>query len=318
MQNATAPSIAACARLKASDSMGMLHTAGTVSLTIVGIVLTRFGWFGWLAGQVLLSVAWVQWFIVLHECGHETMFQTARLNSLTGRIASFFSLIPWKSWKRVHGSHHRWTGWQDLDPTTASLVPRELGAAERGFINTSWRFWLPAFSILYRAGNYWNLSRLRRLYPDKRQWHPMFWSAALYVLLYTIVIWLLGLSRIMEAAGVSLLVSLMIEDPLLLSQHTHIPQNLSDGKAVRPFVAFEQESFTRSLRFPNWVSKFLLFNFDAHELHHMYPSVPGYHLRRIPYIPMNEVDWWTWLKTVKRIRAERFLFQNQNDSGIHI
>ena len=50
MQTATAPPIAACARLKASDSMGVLHTAGTLSLTFAGIVLTRFGWFGWLGG----------------------------------------------------------------------------------------------------------------------------------------------------------------------------------------------------------------------------------------------------------------------------
>ena len=34
MQTAMAPPIAACARLKASDSMGMLHTAGTLLLTI--------------------------------------------------------------------------------------------------------------------------------------------------------------------------------------------------------------------------------------------------------------------------------------------
>ena len=49
-----------------------------------------------------------------------------------------------------------------------------------------------------------------------------------------------------------------------------------------------------------------------------YAFVPGYFLRRIPYVGTNEVHWWLWLKTVKAIRAENFLFQNQNDSGIHV
>ena len=59
-----------------------------------------------------------------------------------------------------------------------------------------------------------------------------------------------------------------------------MPQNVSHGAAVRPFPAIEQEPFTRSLRLPR-VASALLLHFDAHELHHMYPFVPGYHLRRI-------------------------------------
>ena len=318
MRNAGAPSPAICTHFKPSDGMGLLHTAGTLALTVTGVALSHTAFVGWIAGQVVLAIVLVQWFIVLHECGHETMFRTSKFNSTLGRLAALFSLVPWKCWKRVHGSHHRWTGWQDLDPTTASLVPRKLGNAERRFINTSWRFWLPAFSILYRINNYWNLPRLLRLYPDKRHRRSMAASAALYLMVYGIAIYSAGVVWILQTAGLALLLSLMIEDLLLLSQHTHIPQHVSQGKAVRPFGALEQESFTRSLKFPDWVSTFVFFNFDAHELHHMYPSVPGYHLRRIPYKPANEVDWWTWLKTVKRIRAEHFLFQNQNDSGIRI
>jgi fatty acid desaturase len=305
-------------RFKASNALGWVHSVGVAAITIGGAMIASAGTLGWIAGQLLLALAFVQWFIILHECGHETMFRSSRLNSTAGRIASIFSLIPWKSWKRVHASHHRWTGWQDLDPTTASLVPRKLGSAERAFINTSWRFWLPAFSILYRVGNYWNLPRLRKLYPGKDQWQPLFLGAGCHVVVCAAGIYLLGAAWVVKTAGVGLLLALMIEDPLLLSQHTHIPQNVSRGKRVRPFGAFEQESFTRSLKFPAWISRYVLFNFDAHELHHMYPFVPGYRLREIPYTPVNEVHWWTWLKTVKGLRAEHFLFQNQNDSGIRI
>ena len=74
----------------------------------------------------MLALALVQWFAVLHECGHETLFRGKRANSIVGQVAGFFALIPFYNWKRVHARHHKWTGWQDVDPTTAALVPREL------------------------------------------------------------------------------------------------------------------------------------------------------------------------------------------------
>ena len=47
------------------------------------------------------------------------------------RLAAFFALIPFGCWKLIHGMHHHWTGWQDLDATTATLVPRPLSRVER-------------------------------------------------------------------------------------------------------------------------------------------------------------------------------------------
>ena len=61
-------------------------------------------------------------------------------------------------------------------------------------------------------------------------------------------------------------------------------------------------------------SAFVL-HFDAHELHHMYPFVPGYYLRRIPYSPENEIPWWHWVAGAKRLRGDVLLFQNRLESG---
>jgi omega-6 fatty acid desaturase (delta-12 desaturase) len=128
------------------------------------------------------------------------------------------------------------------------------------------------------------------------------------------VAWL-GPWMLARLLGVGLLLSLVFLDIILLSQHTHMPMSLSEGREVRPFAATEQGGFTRSLRFPSWFSKGVLLHFDAHELHHLYPAVPGYHLRRIPYAAPNEVDWWTWTRRARRMQAERFMFQNRDDTG---
>ena len=117
--------------------------------------------------------------------------------------------------------------------------------------------------------------------------------------------------------GVAVLLSLVVEDMLLLSQHTHIPQNVSGGADVRPFPTVEQEVFTRSLVFPSWLSSLLL-HIDAHELHHMYPFVPGYRLTGIPYETENEIGVWTWIRRARALPGEVFLFQNRLESGVDI
>jgi len=288
-------------------------------LTALALVLsTRDSWVVWAGGQLLLGVTLVQWFVILHECGHETLFRTRRLDVVVGHVASVFTLIPFQCWKRVHGQHHKWTGWQDRDPTTVALVPRPLGRGERFLTNVCWRFWIPLFSVLYRVGNFWNVRRLCRLFPPKAQRRALTLNVVLLGALYVGLAWGLGLARVGSLAGLGFVLSLLFEDPLLLSQHTHIPLNLSRGTRVRPYPTVEQEIFTRSLRFPSWFSVGVLLNLDAHELHHMYPFVPGYALRRIEYTPTNEVSWWQWVRRAKALPGEVFLFQNRTESGFDI
>jgi len=308
-----------CYGLLPSNQRGLLCVGQVLAMTSLGVLLSsRASMAAWVAGQLLLALAFVQWFVILHECAHETMFRDSRLNRAFGHVASFFSLIPLQCWKRVHSSHHRWTGWQDLDPTTASLVPRPLRTFERLLINLSWRFWIPVFSVIYRIQNYWNLPRLRKFYRNGQHWPPMLFNAIGLIFLYIAALVAIGPRQVAALSGVGLIASFVLQDLLILSQHTHIPQKISSGLNVRPFTALEQEAFTRSLRFPPWVSKHLLFNFDAHELHHMYPFVPGYYLRRISYVGRNEIGCWTWIRAAKGIRGEDFLFRNQNDTGIRV
>ena len=310
-----APYPAHLTHLRATDAAGLRVLGLALGGTTVGLFLSFAGGMGmWIAGQVLLALMLVQWFVILHECGHDTLFRTRRYHALAGRIAAFFSLIPYHCWTRVHGRHHKWTGWQDLDPTTASLVPRPLGTVERLIVNVCWRFWIPLFSVLYRVSNYWHLPRLFRLFPARSDRRAMVRDVLLLLALYAALVMVFGIATMARAVTLAVVLSLVLEDLLLLSQHTHVPSNVSHGEKVKPFPAIEQEPFTRSLRLPPMASAFVL-HFDAHELHHMYPFVPGYHLRRIPYSPENEIGWWQWVSRAKRLRGDVLLFQNRLDTG---
>jgi fatty acid desaturase len=128
---------------------------------------------------------------------------------------------------------------------------------------------------------------------------------------------LVGPALLVTVAALPLIIAFCIEDVLLVSQHSHIPMQLSGGAPVHPFPTLEQEPFTRSMRLPAWLSRCAL-HFDAHELHHMYPAVPGYHLSAVPYTPMNEVPWWRWVPAARAVPGEVLLFQNRHESGLDV
>ena len=305
--------------LRPTDAMGLAFTGWAAASTAIGWWLaTRAPVLPWAAGQVVLAAAFLQWFALLHECGHGTLFRTRRLNEIVGSAAGLFALIPFRCWKPIHARHHKWTGWQDLDPTTAALVPRPLGRFERLAVNVCWRYWIPIFSVLYRAGNYWNLVRLFRLLgPRPAAARAMVIDAAALVGVCAAVAAALGPAAFVRALGPALFLAFVVEDVILLSQHTHMPTHLSRGRDVAPYAALAQGPFTRSLRLPRWLSRMLL-HFDTHELHHLYPAVPGYRLREVRHPVANEVSWTKWVPAARAVPGEVFLFRNRNQTGFDL
>lgn len=305
--------------LRASDTQGASIVAGCAALTLLGVWLSvRGGALQWALGQMLTAVALLQWFIVLHEAGHLTLFRTRGLNIVAGHLAGALALIPFESWRRVHGLHHVWTGWQDLDPTTASLAPRARSAGELLLVDLAWRFWLPLFSVVYRIGNYWNRARLAACFTDRAARRRMAINAVLLMLGYAALIAALGMQDAARIFGIALLLSLALQDPLILSQHTHIAQRVSSGEPVKPFAPEQQASYTRSLRCPRGFARWVLFNFNAHELHHRYPGVPGYRLHAFDQAQANTVDWWEWLRAAKGMRGSVFLYENRDRTGFRL
>ena len=301
--------------LRPDNLAGLARLTLCIALTIGGLWLSlRPGFLRWAGGQILTAAALLQWFVILHECGHDTLFRTRRWHRVVGPVAGAMSLMPFASWRRVHGRHHKWTGWQDLDPTAVALTPRVRSRLERTAVNVCWKLWIPLFSCVYRLENYWNPTRLLRMFPAPRDRRALGVGLLSLATIFTAIVAAAGVATSGREAGLAVLLSFTAEDVLLLSQHAHVPQHISHGAAVRPYPAPEQEVFTRSLRLPAWASAWLL-HFDAHELHHMYPFVPGYRLRSIGYQPQHEIGWWNWVRRAKQLPGEVLLFENRDGSG---
>lgn len=299
------------AALRPRDAVGLLATGAVAATTAAGVALSlRPAVAPWLAGQALLALALVQWLVLLHEAGHGTLFATRALNGPAAWLAGLFAGIPAPAWRLVHARHHRWTGWQDRDPTTRSLVPRPLGRLERWTLDVTWALGLPLVAVLYRRP-YWALPALLRA---GRRRGALVAGALVHVAALAALVAAVPLDVLLRVLGLSTLLALMVQDPLLLSQHTHVPLGVAGAAPVLPVPARAQPWYTRSLRLPALASALLL-GFDAHEKHHAWPQVPGWRLRAIPWTPPNELAWWRWLVEAKRLRGHVLLFRNRAATG---
>ena len=315
----SAPTAREVAHLRATDAAGALRVAWTVACTSAGILLSTFAsrW-AWASGQLVLSVAMVQWFCLLHEAGHHTLFRSRSAHLVVGHVASFFSGIPFLSWKTVHNLHHKWAGWQDVDPTTATFAPRaagkERGRLEMGLGNLCWKLSIPYFAAHYRVAflRFW---RVRNAASEAAGRRAITWNTLALLGAYGALAGSIGPAMFARLFVVAAVLSLVWLEPVMLSQHTHVPMKLAGGAKVGAIASPDQEEYTRSLRVPAWMAVAVLFHFDAHELHHMYPWLPGYALRHVRYETENEMNLWPWLRAVKKMSAEDFMLKSRLETG---
>jgi omega-6 fatty acid desaturase (delta-12 desaturase) len=66
-----------------------------------------------LALAVLASGFMVRVFIIFHDCGHGSFFNSQRANDVTGVITGILTFTPYYAWRHSHAIHHATSG--DLD-----------------------------------------------------------------------------------------------------------------------------------------------------------------------------------------------------------
>jgi acyl-lipid omega-6 desaturase (Delta-12 desaturase) len=270
-----------------------------------------------LVGEVLLTISILQWFILEHDLGHSAFFKNNFFNVVFGHFASLFSLLPFYPWKNIHHSHHVWTGWRDLDPTQPQKKISELSPRLISIINFCWKFWIPVFALSFSLSSFWNVKRLSKLYPQQKKVRQHVFSISFIVLVFT-GLFIFYTHFMLTSWLPAFVLYLLITDPLLLSQHTHLDQSESDGNAVRPVKYSLQPAYTRSVLYPKWISRFILYNFDKHGLHHQFPGVPLYRLNQFEAPEENSIYWLSWLKIAKRIPAHILIFKSFKDTGISL
>jgi acyl-lipid omega-6 desaturase (Delta-12 desaturase) len=296
---------------KASNKEAMKQLCIPILLGLVSVI---FGIVGWRVMAFLtLSFFLTQQFLLLHECGHGQFFSGIWANRIVGFVAGVLSGIPYYTWVHMHQLHHKWTGWRDLDPTTAPTVALKGGKGIRWLVNVCWRLCIPIFFVAYQLGNYWNVFKIKR-YVTNEVWRKACWHILLSISLYVIG-WVLLPYSIIIGIGISYAISLFWKECIIMTQHNHIDIPLAKGQLVRPVRYSEQVSYTRSFRLPRFWAHYVLFNVNFHQAHHLKPGVPAYYLPDVevqqPLMPHIK-DWFIRSRSMK---GEDYIFKTSRQTG---
>ena len=271
----------------------------------------------WLLSELALGLLIFQWFVLMHGCGHRALFASRRLNDLFGYVASTICLVPYPSWRYVHAQHHRWVGWMDKDPTTRSLAGPRPPARLAGVVNFCWRYWIPVFSLIFGVTMFWNARNVGTVAPAAHQRRRTRFGILLIAVVYAGLI-ASGGAQFFAVWALAFASFLTIADPILLSQHVHIPLLRADGATVAPFAPAAQDVFSRTIVVRPWAARWVFLQFTNHGVHHAYPRVAHYDIDRVPFAPDHAIPLFAWLRLAKGVPAARLLYESTRAPGIRL
>ncbi|MGI4745022.1 MAG: fatty acid desaturase family protein [Janthinobacterium lividum] len=226
----------------------------------------------------------VRIFMFQHDCGHNSMFRSRRLNAVVGSACSLVTLTPFAYWRRLHARHHG--SWNNLD---GRGIPADF------------------FSDCLTVTEYEALSRVqKRIYRFTH--HPalvhLILPPVIFIVLYRlpfdtpascrrerISVLMLNLSLVAVFAGLSFVFGfktvMLVHVPALALaaiigiwlfsvQHRFEESQWSDTAGWNyNQAALHGASHLKLPRVLQWFSA----NIGLHHIHHLRPGIPNYHLQ---------------------------------------
>jgi acyl-lipid omega-6 desaturase (Delta-12 desaturase) len=270
--------------LSVSNRVGAMTVAVELlasALVLCGILRTDPWSATWCLLQVLGGVSLFRWFVILHECGHKTLFTRRWLNTLVGHLASVLCLIPYFAWRNVHLLHHRWVGVIDKDPTQKDLLRLQAaGNIQNRLFWLVWKLWLPIPFAKFLFSVFWGYPLACRASGDTRNARLGIVSCVACAVPHLAILVVVG-PRTWATCFLPMLVCFyfLIEN-MNLPQHSELFPYLSETHPD-PIPFAQQDVITRSTHLPNWLSIILALNFNRHTEHHLFPGAPWHALNRV-------------------------------------
>ncbi|WP_420466265.1 fatty acid desaturase family protein [Panacagrimonas sp.] len=146
---------------RASDVRGALAVSST--LLPMGALWYAAAWIGSAHGAVALllalpmSLLLLRCFALLHDCGHGSLFRTARLNRAFGFVFGVISGMPQYVWSQHHHYHHCTNGnWSRYRGPLAILSVQEFDALtprqQRAYVRSRHPALAPLAGLMYLIG----------------------------------------------------------------------------------------------------------------------------------------------------------------------
>ncbi|NVJ59367.1 MAG: fatty acid desaturase [Gammaproteobacteria bacterium] len=248
-------------------------------------VVEIFSWQFWLL-EIYIGIAMFRCFVLVHECGHGTLFKTRTSNTLVGTLFGAIALVPYVCWRDVHRQHHKWVGVIDKDPTSvAALDAQSYSPLMRSIVRLMWVLRIPLAAAIGIFSAFW-------LYPkrliSKKKFDKSAFIAASISMAVTLLPWiglwqLLGSTMFFTYVLPALLVFYFWFEMINLCHHAGLYPFISH-RHPKSVPTYQQEAFCRTATLPRWLAVISCYHFNLHTEHHLFPTVPWNFLPRISEI----------------------------------
>jgi len=224
----------------------------------------------------------VRIFIIQHDCGHQSFFNSKKVNNIVGYICSFFSFMPYKYWAKVHNFHHGHAGqievWDIGDIPTLTVKQYQ---AKSFWGKLGYRIWRSPIITFVVAPIYYMLvsNRLPTTRIDKLRkagWSQLRNNIAIAVVYITLAV-LVGWKKFLFVQFFLIFVFGIISFWFFYVQHQH-EESYKQWRGNWDYVvaAIRGSSYYKLPKVFQWLTG----NIGIHHIHHLSSLIPNYNLEK--------------------------------------
>ena len=270
---------------------------------------TRISYWLTAGGIVLMSLFLLRAFVLMHECGHGSLFRTQSLNRAFGFLFGVITGMPQYVWSRHHQHHHSTNGNWAQYRGPLNVIPVDEYAAMTARQQRRFRYsrniWLtPVAGFIYlilaprinllkgSAGLFLHIIRGKLAQPgvaiatlaptfktpcwsSMREYQHMLWNSSVLFVAWGMMAWLVGPLLFLVCYVISVSLAGAAGILLFTVQHNfeHSYASLDEGWDSTT-AALTGTSF---LQLPHWLNWFTA-NIAYHHIHHLSSRIPAYRL----------------------------------------
>ncbi|CAM3281930.1 fatty acid desaturase [Paenibacillus lupini] len=231
-----------------------------------------------LAVAVVASGFVVRTFIIFHDCCHQSMFKSKRLNEIVGTFTGILTFFPYYQWKHAHSIHHA---------TSSNLNKRGIGdiwilTVDEYLTSSVWkrigyRLYRNPF-VLFVLGPFYTIlieNRFNRKNAKAKERINLYLTNLGIVVVAGLVCWAIGWQAFLMVQIPIFYVSGAAGIWLFYVQH-QFEDSYFENEEEWDYVkaAVEGSSYYKLPKLLQWLSG----NIGFHHVHHLSPRVPNYYL----------------------------------------
>lgn len=239
---------------------------------------------------LLTSIFWMptifflgRFFIIEHDCGHNSFFTKKKYNLIIGRVSGMFISLPFELWKHGHDNHHIATNNLNKRDENPELITYTVDEFRKASIlkKIIYVFLRASFTrlVIFPVGIYFFTKIPLPIYPKKVSFSILF-NLLISTLLVGTVIVTENFLVLIFVYGIPLLIFNIFSSIIFYLQHQFEHTLWLEDQEWDIFdVALKGSSFLKFSLILNWFTGSIGF----HHIHHLNAKIPFYNLIKSDY-----------------------------------